>query len=117
MAKATPASEDDDKCPLCPEAGPPTITNDRSKDEQNGDTKSDDDAVDLVWIACSRCHTWFHSCCLLLSDTSIQETIPQGVRDEVETNHKDEAPFFDWTIWINKWSAFFLHDTQTKLTR
>lgn len=99
MAK-TP-TEDEEACPLCPAGGPSAIANDRSRDAAGDDPNAD--VADLVWIACSKCQTWFHSCCLLLADSSVRDTIPKGVRDEIETNHKGEAPFFDWTIWINKW--------------
>ena len=103
MGRTAPITDYDEQCPLCPAAGPPTKASVRSQDPANGDTTPEDEAVDLVWIACSRCNSWFHSCCILLADPAVRETVPQGVRNEVETSHKDETPFFDWTIWINKW--------------
>lgn len=115
MSKSETAEDLDERCPLCPVAGPPTsasLRDEKPLDATEGDDrleKSDpaqediDDIANLVWIACSRCETWFHSCCLLLANTEIRETIPQGVRDEVETSHSDEAPFFDWTVWISRW--------------
>lgn len=115
MSNALPPSDDDERCPLCPAAGPPTfasVRGDQTAKVADGDaagesigetTSGIDDSANLVWIACSRCETWYHSCCLLLAGDEVRETIPQAVRDEVETNHKDEAPFFDWTVWINRW--------------
>ena len=101
--------DDDERCPLCPTSGPPTrstIEADKSgAPATNGKDNGVNAAADssLFWIACSKCSTWFHSCCLLLADGGVRESIPQAVRDEVEKNIKGEGPFQDWTVWINRW--------------
>ncbi|WWC90438.1 uncharacterized protein L201_005373 [Kwoniella dendrophila CBS 6074] len=78
-------------CPLCPYSGPPQPPSDSSIE------------VDLLWIACTKCSTWFHSACLLLGDEKVKSTIPQSIIDEIQENRKDESVWFNWTQWINKW--------------
>nr|XP_019011725.1 uncharacterized protein I206_03830 [Kwoniella pini CBS 10737]OCF50506.1 hypothetical protein I206_03830 [Kwoniella pini CBS 10737] len=79
-------------CPLCPSTGPPQPSSDKSTNE-----------VDLVWIACTKCATWYHSVCLLLAEDDVKATIPRSIFEEVEENRKDEGAWFNWTQWINKW--------------
>lgn len=122
MGQSTKADSDDERCDLCQVSGPPTfasIRSGKSSDANNADRPLEagvngqdaiDDVSNLVWIACSRCTSWYHSCCLLLARDDIRETIPKAVRVEAETSHSDEAPFFDWTIWIDRW--YVSHDHQ-----
>lgn len=101
--------DDDERCPLCPISGPPTrstIDADKSglqatNDSENTPAEIEDSS--LFWIACSKCSTWYHSCCLLLGDEGVRESVPQAVRDEVGKNTKGDGPFQDWTVWINRW--------------
>jgi F-box/leucine-rich repeat protein 10/11 len=101
---------DEERCPLCPSSGPILrVPNaDKAGKPSTGEhalvkEPVDPDSVpDLVWIACTKCQTWYHSSCLLL-DSGSRATIPQPVREELEKNTKDEWPFEDWTIWINRW--------------
>ncbi|WRT68668.1 uncharacterized protein IL334_005647 [Kwoniella shivajii] len=83
-------------CPLCPSSGPPQPPRSKAKLEANLE-------VDLVWIACTKCSTWFHSACLYLGDENVQSTIPKDIVKEVEVNRKDEGAWFNWTQWIDKW--------------
>jgi F-box/leucine-rich repeat protein 10/11 len=102
--------DDDERCPLCPSSGPPTrSTVDPSPALTSGDDlahASDIDPPDLFWIACSKCSTWYHSCCLLLADEGTRASVPQAVREEVGKDTKGEGPFQDWTVWINRWSVY-----------
>ncbi|WWC63582.1 uncharacterized protein I303_106187 [Kwoniella dejecticola CBS 10117] len=79
-------------CPLCPSTGPPQPPSTQVTGE-----------VDLVWIACTKCSTWYHSVCLFLADEKIRSTIPPSIVEEAETNRKDEGAWFNWTQWIDKW--------------
>lgn len=99
--------EDDERCPLCPASGPPTrstVDPNKSGDPTlNGDSQAGIEDSSLFWIACSKCSTWYHSCCLLLADEGVRQSVPQAVREEVEKNAKGDGPFQDWTVWINRW--------------
>ena len=100
--------DDDERCSLCPASGPPTRSTIDSAKPGTADGKDDPlppvtDFPDLFWIACSRCSTWYHSCCLLLADEGIRASVPAAVREEVEKDTKGEGPFLDWTVWINRW--------------
>lgn len=101
--------DDDERCPLCPTSGPPTRstidTNKSGVSSTNGKEGPSAEVEDssLFWIACSKCSTWYHSCCLLLAGNGVRESVPQAVRDEVEKDAKGEGPFQDWTVWINRW--------------
>jgi len=101
--------DDDERCPLCPTSGPPTrstINADKSSataTNGNDGTPAEIEDSSLFWIACSKCSTWFHSCCLLLADQRVRESLPQLVREEVEKDVKGQGPFQDWTVWINRW--------------
>lgn len=104
------ASVEEDRCPLCPSSGPPSHPSGLAgaSPATAEDRDGQDDSLDLVWIACSKCHTWYHSACLLLSpDESDKATVPQSVRDEVkgryEGGEEDKEAFHDWTVWINRW--------------
>lgn len=113
MARPAAGTPDDERCALCAATGPPTIASLRAQRDTAGEQPTEDaakpsaDAIDdvanLVWIACMRCQEWFHSSCLLLAGDEIRETIPVAVQEEVETNHKEDSPFFDWTVWIDRW--------------
>jgi hypothetical protein len=92
--------DDDERCSLCPTSGPPTrSTIDADKSGAQATNGKHNDPHD----ACSKCSTWFHSCCLLLAGEGVRESVPQAVRDEVEKNIKGEGPFQDWTVWVNRW--------------
>ncbi|WVQ95175.1 hypothetical protein IAU59_002269 [Kwoniella sp. CBS 9459] len=92
-------------CPLCPSTGPRrparTVIDGGDTSATNAD---DQDSTAMTWIACTKCSSWFHTVCLLLSESKIRETVPFEIREEVEKNRIDEGgPWFDWTIWVSKW--------------
>jgi hypothetical protein len=102
--------DDDERCPLCPTTGPPrrssTLDINNSGDpaaNRKDDPPAEIEDSSLFWIACSKCSTWYHSCCLLLSNEGSRESVPQAVREEVEKDAKGEGAFQDWTVWINRW--------------
>jgi hypothetical protein len=104
---------DEERCSLCPSSGPILRLPDP---EPLGEPSSNEDTIakalvdpdsipDLIWIACSKCHSWYHSHCILLDDESKRKSIPQAVMEELEKNFKDGWPFEDWTVWLNRWSV------------
>jgi len=103
---------DEERCPLCPSSGPilrlpnPEPLGEPSSNEDTiAKAPVDPDSIpDVIWIACSKCQSWYHSHCILLDDES-NKTVPQAVMDELEKNWKDGWPFEDWTVWLNRWSV------------
>ncbi|WVF67599.1 hypothetical protein IAT40_002357 [Kwoniella sp. CBS 6097] len=99
-------------CPLCPSTGPPqpprsddnkgatSVLKTAEEEDENGEA----DTMAMTWIACTKCSSWFHSACLLLSEDQVKESIPAAIVEEVGTNRVDEGgPWFDWTAWVSKW--------------
>uniref|UniRef100_A0A1B9FYQ8 [histone H3]-dimethyl-L-lysine(36) demethylase n=1 Tax=Kwoniella bestiolae CBS 10118 TaxID=1296100 RepID=A0A1B9FYQ8_9TREE len=96
-----PQQEEQETCPLCKLTGVPQIPG----SEPGSDTSSYD--VELVWIACSKCDTWYHSACLMLGDEKVRTTIPHEIIQEVEGNRKEEGgAWFNWPQWIDRWYCY-----------
>ncbi|WWD19304.1 hypothetical protein CI109_103762 [Kwoniella shandongensis] len=91
---ASPEKEQE-TCPLCPASGPPIRS---TSTFTTGDIETA-----LVWIACTKCSTWYHSACLFLGDEKSKGSVPRDIVDEVEKRYGEEGAWFNWTEWIDKW--------------
>lgn len=74
-AQSTTAdSEQEETCPLCPSGKPPQPSAYPPEIAGKGDTpamlrqaeKEGEDGIDLPWIGCTKCKTWYHAACLVL---------------------------------------------------
>lgn len=115
-AMASKEGEEANKCPICPETGPPAPSKE-ARASQSADavptstTPADntspddvgDEAYDHVWIACTKCNAWYHAACVLLRGGEWEGTVPQEVRDEMREAYPDQGVWFDWAQWVQKW--------------
>ncbi|WVR09368.1 hypothetical protein IAU60_006434 [Kwoniella sp. DSM 27419] len=74
-------SEDQEPCPLCPSAGPP---------QPPGETSGE---VNLTWIACTKCDTWYHAACIVLGEAT-RSIVPSEILKEIEVNHAEEGAWY-----------------------
>lgn len=74
-AQSTTAdSEQEETCPRCPSGKPPQPSAYPPEIAGKGDTpamlrqaeKEGEDGIDLPWIGCTKCKTWYHAACLVL---------------------------------------------------
>ncbi|OCF40722.1 hypothetical protein I317_05494 [Kwoniella heveanensis CBS 569] len=99
-------------CPLCPFTGPPQPAQPRNTERskvtmrsEEEEKEKEDDSTAMIWIACTKCSSWFHSACLLLSEEAgVRSTVPAAIVEEVLVNRIEEGgPWSDWTTWVSKW--------------
>ncbi|KAK6910935.1 hypothetical protein I203_104970 [Kwoniella mangroviensis CBS 8507] len=87
--------QEQETCPLCKITGPPS---------QPGSEPSE---VELIWMACTKCDTWYHSACLFLGDEKVRSTVPDEILKEVEGKRKEEGgAWFNWPQWIDRWYCY-----------
>ena len=111
---ATIMAEPDDQetCPLCPPSGPPAYSAKPITDAQEASSSSTPVPVndndndhdiddDISWISCSKCSTWFHGVCILLSGDENKSTVPAPVLSYVAEQHR--AEWTNWTGWVGRW--------------
>lgn len=91
--------EELETCPICPASGPPVPPEPLSASEQTEERNEDDE--ELQWIACSKCKKWFHCVCTVLVPEFKEETIPTGLRQELDAS--GEAEWFDWADRVDRW--------------
>lgn len=91
-------------CPLCPPSGPPEPPSKSSFDPAAPlDEPTAGDAADdsISWIECSKCRTWYHGVCIIVSGDENKSTIPQPVLAYVMD--QERAEWTNWTGWVGRW--------------
>ena len=104
------SEEDENKCPLCPAAGPPShpthtaagvvLTHNGNGDAIQNNNDNDDTA--LAWIECTKCKEWYHGVCVILNSEEDRCTVPEQVRKYM-VEHSDDGDWTDWTSWVDRW--------------
>lgn len=114
---ASKDGEEASRCPLCPETGPSAPPKHEAGAVQPGDAApaspsgaettgpsvAGDEDFNHVWIACTKCHAWYHAACVLVSGEEWESTVPHEVRDEMREAYPDQGVWFDWAQWVEKW--------------
>ena len=95
--------DDQETCPLCPPSGPPAYSpkQDPHPPDSSSGAPGDDTDDDISWISCSKCSTWYHDVCILLSGDDHKSTVPVPVLAYVA--EQPRAEWTDWTGWVGRW--------------
>lgn len=101
-------TDEQETCPSCPPAGPPVYIptqNDQKAASSHsttapaGDEDADDE--DISWISCSKCSTWYHGVCVLISGDYHKPTVPGAVLEYIADQPR--AEWTNWTGWVGRW--------------
>ncbi|KAK4689621.1 hypothetical protein P7C73_g484, partial [Tremellales sp. Uapishka_1] len=105
------SDSDTQRCPLCPDYGPPHRAESSSAlpppspDDTDPERPGSPSTPALNWIECDQCRKWYHAVCVLRQEDDKTKTVPSQLWDEIRQQQREggEGYWWDWTQLVNKW--------------